>query len=144
MRLKLREFLFHYIIAKQESYFRHGSRLVLVHACGTECVPRRDIACMNPRKIAANEEASVLKGGRQSHRRARATGTEHEVDHIWILGAPRTRDVFPAPRQREPAAERVTQQDCTTPRRRALHDTDLLVRRHIGVLKVGLNDPVAL
>ena len=101
MRINLRLFLLNYIIAKHESYFSHGSRLVFVHARGAEAVARRVADRMNPRKVSPKEEASVLKGGRHSDRRTPAAWTEDQIDDIRIFGATRARDIFPAHRERE-------------------------------------------
>ena len=57
-----------YIVAKHKSYFTHGPKLAVIHAGGAERVTRRDAACTNPTKVSAKEEASILKGGRQSDR----------------------------------------------------------------------------
>ena len=65
VRLELR-FLLNYVVAKHESYFSHGSGLVCIHAIGAEDVARRVVDRMNPRKVSANEETSVLKSGRHS------------------------------------------------------------------------------
>ena len=102
--------LLSYIVAKYKSYFSHGSRLVLVHARGTEDGTRRIAARMNPRKVSAKEEASVLKGGRQSDRRARAARTEHQIDSL-LRRLPRTRDIFPAYGERKPVFESVIHRD---------------------------------
>ncbi len=63
-------FLLNYIVAEHESYFSHGSGLVLIHAIVTKDVTRRGVAGMHPGKVAAKEEAAVLKGRSQSDRRA--------------------------------------------------------------------------
>src|ERR1017187_322184 len=141
MRPNLR-FLRDYIVAKNESYFSHGSRLVWVHACGTEGETRREAARPNKRKVSANEEASVLKGGRQSGRPGRAARSVHQV-HSLISDAPRARDIFPASCEREAVFEGVTHQECTALGRGTLHDTDLQVSRHIAILIIGLDDPGA-
>ena len=112
VRLNLR-LLLNYVVAEDESYFSHGSGLVLEVATFAEGIARRDAARVNPSKVSANKEASVLKGGRQSDRRARAARTEHQIDHIWIFGASRARDIFPAPCEREAVFEGATQQQRT-------------------------------
>src|SRR3981081_3373285 len=93
LRLKLR-LLLNYIVAKHKSDFSHGSGLVLEVAALTEGGSRRDVRRVNPGKISAKEEASVLKGGRHGDRRASAARTEHQIDHIRILAVPRTGDIF--------------------------------------------------
>src|ERR1035437_4088135 len=85
----------HYIVAKHEAYFADDPDLVVVHAQGTEDGTRREAARVNPPNVAANEEASMLKGRRRGERRARAAGTVEQIDRV-LSGGSRTRNVFPA------------------------------------------------
>jgi hypothetical protein len=89
-------FFLNYIVAKDESYFSHGSGLVLVCTLIAEDVTRRVAGGMNPRKVSAQEEASVLKGRGQSEASARAARTEHQIEGL-LCGAPRSRNIFPTP-----------------------------------------------
>ena len=53
------------VVAEDKSYFRHGPRLVGVHAVAAEDIRGREVARMNPGKISAKEKPSILKRGRQ-------------------------------------------------------------------------------
>src|SRR5260370_20319985 len=99
--------LLHDVVAKDESDFSHGPGLVFVEARGTEAGARRVVAGMNPGKVSADEEASVLKCGCQSNRRARTAWTEYQVDRVLFI-ASRAGDIFPAHREREPVFEGAT------------------------------------
>jgi hypothetical protein len=59
-------FLSKYVLAKDESDFANGAELVRVVARGTEDETRRIAIRLNIRKVSANEEASLLKGGGRS------------------------------------------------------------------------------
>src|SRR4051812_47398647 len=95
---------------------------------------------MNPGKIAPNEKASVLEGGRQRARPAAAARTEDQIDRL-IRNAPGALDIFSPPRKREAAFESVADQDRPSVGRRTVHYTDRWVGGHIGVLVVRLDDP---
>src|SRR5262249_43070267 len=71
-----------YIVAKYESDFPDGAKLVGIVTSGTEDVTWRVAARMSPGKFAAKKESPVLKGRRHGNRRARAARTEHQVDSL--------------------------------------------------------------
>ena len=58
-------FLPKYVVAKYESDFADGAELVGDVARGTEDETRGIVIRLNIRKVSANEEPSVLKGGRR-------------------------------------------------------------------------------
>src|ERR1035437_3028676 len=130
----------HYVVAKHDAYFTDDPERVVVHAQGTEDGTRREAARVNPRNVAASEEASGLKSRRHGKRRHIAAGTVQQIDRV-LSGGSRTRNVFPAHGEREAVFEGMTQQYLTAVGRRALHGTDLRVGGHTTVLIVGLDDP---
>src|SRR4051794_20438911 len=83
--------------------------LVCIRARRTEAKTRRVVDCVNPGKVSANKEASVLNGRRHCERSARAARPENQVDSL-LSGASRTRDIFPAPGERYAVCEGMTQQ----------------------------------
>src|SRR5579859_3372474 len=125
------------IVPKDEPEFSHCARLVLVHAVATESVPWRDSTGMNISEVSTNEEAAALESGCHCDRCGSAARAVQQIDSL-VRGAPGTRDIFPAHWQREPVLKGVTRQHRAARRGCALHDADLLVGGHIGVLKVGL------
>jgi len=79
IRPGLRFFLGRDIVAKHESIFTHGSKLTIVLAQRTEGVTRRGAADVDPGQVSAEEEATVLEGGRGSDRQA-GTAPVHTSD----------------------------------------------------------------
>src|SRR4029077_14256556 len=120
-----------------------GTWLVWVCAVETKGVTWREIACTNIGQVSANEETAPLIGRRD---RERCRGTAWAVQQIdgSVCGTPRARDIFPANREREAVFEGVTRQHRPTGRRCTLRHADLRVCGHVGVLKVGLEDPMTL
>src|SRR5215475_1597931 len=81
------------VVAEDKSYFGHGARLVCVHTVRAKSETGRGVDCVDPRKVAANEETAVLKGRCKGERRARATRSEYQVDRI-LRSASGTSDIF--------------------------------------------------
>ena len=95
---------------------------------------------MDIRNVSAKEETSILECWRHSDGRARAAGTEHQIDGL-IGGTSGTRYIFPAPRERKAVFKGPAYQDCTARGRCPFRNADPRIVRHIRVLEVGLDDP---
>src|SRR5664279_3499174 len=129
-----------YIVAKDETKFSHGPGLVLESAVAAERAARSYAARMNIGKFAADEEATVLIGGRHGHRRAGAARAVHQIDRL-IGGRTRAFDVLKAGGEREAVFESPAHQDRGRIGRCLLYNADTRVGWNIGVLPVGLDDP---
>src|SRR5260370_10090053 len=103
------------IVPKYEPEFSQRPRLALGHGVETEGVSRRDIARMNISEVSANEEAAALEGGCYCDRCGSAARAVKQIDSL-VRGAPGTRDIFPAHRQRETVFKGVTRQHCAARR----------------------------